>query len=215
MNKISKTVKSLIYLSLLVIVTSCSGTKIYTSADAKYLAMNHEKIAIIPPKILIQKRKDDNSGTKESNEKGESFNIQQEIKSWLLKRKSKGQIFFEIQDPETTNIKLERAGYFKKSMTKSEMCKSLKVDAIIGSSFGFKELMSNTSSILLGVVTGGMFWGSTNSVDVNMEIFDKKSNKVIWNYNRRISGSIGSNPTKLIDYVMKKASKKMPHYKLR
>jgi hypothetical protein len=34
---------------------------------------------------------------------------------------------------------------------------------------------------------------------------------MIWNYNHKYSGGIGSTPTGIVDALMRKASKKMPY----
>ena len=69
--------------------------------------------------------------------------------------------------------------------------------------------MSEGGAVALALFTG--VWGSTNNTTVTMEIHDKETKKLLWNYNHKVSGSIGSSPASLVDNLMRNASKKMPY----
>ena len=91
-------------------VSSCA--KIYYSPDAKSRASSHEIIAIAPPKVSIAAIKKVDAEAIKEQQKTESANFQKEMYSWLLKRKMQNRIIVEIQDVETTNAKLKKAGYY-------------------------------------------------------------------------------------------------------
>jgi hypothetical protein len=44
-----------------------------------------------------------------------------------------------------------------------------------------------------------------------MEIHDRETRKLLWNYNHELSGSVGSTPAQLVDNLMRHASKRMPY----
>ncbi len=51
----------------------------------------------------------------------------------------------------------------------------------------------------------------TDNTTVTLEIHDKKTEKLIWNYNHEASGGVGSTPAQLVDNLMRNASRKMPY----
>lgn len=198
-------------LSLLIIAgmlfTSCA--KIFYSPDAIDLAMNHKTIAILPPSVSIAANKKVDAEAIKEQQRTESVNFQKEMYSWMLKRKMQGKILQEIQDLETTNAKLKNAGYPDKMFTSGEMCEILGVDGTLSSNYSLSKPMSQGAAIAVGVLFGA--WGATNEVTVDLDIKDCANNKLMWNYNHKFSGSIGSSPARLVDELMRHASKKMPY----
>lgn len=189
------------------IATSCA--KVYYSTDSFALARVHKRIAIVPPTVSIAARKKDNADAIREQQKTESVNFQKEMYSWLLRRKGQGKITQEILDTETTNAKLRNAGYPEKALTPKEICDILEVDGIITSNFSMSKPMSEGAAVAIGLLVG--FWGATNDVNVTMSIHDGKGEKMIWNYEHKYSGGVGSTPARLVDGLMRNASKKMPY----
>lgn len=203
-----KTVKKISALLILsVLFSSCA--KIYYSPDAYSLAQNHEVMAILPPTVSIAASRKVEAEALIEQQKTESLNFQKEMYSWLLKRKMQGNFIPEIQDIETTNAKLRVAGYPEKHFTPEQMCVILGVDGILGSNFSLSKPMSQGAAIALGVLTGA--WGATNEVTVALDLKDCENKKMIWNFDHKFSGSIGSSPARLVDNLMRLASKKMPY----
>jgi hypothetical protein len=202
-----KTIKQLTFISLsLIILSSCA--KIFYSSDAIPLAHAHKTIAIIPPTVSIAAgRKTDADAIKEQ-QKTESLNFQKEMYAWMLKRKMQGSISQEIQDVETTNSKLTKAGYPETPMSPSEICEVLGVDGIMGSNYALSKPMSDGAAVAVALLGGA---GATNEVRVSININDCTNKKLIWNYDHKYSGGLGSSPSKLVDALMRKASKKMPY----
>jgi len=193
-----------------IFLSSCA--KIYYSPDAKARANSHQIIAIAPPKVSIAATKRVDAEAIKEQQKTESSNFQKEMYSWLLRRKMQNMITIEILDVETTNAKLKKAGYFDDNpMTPSEICDVLGVDAIISSNYSLSRPMSEGGAIALGLLVGA--WSSTNQTIVTLEIHDKETKKLIWSYNHKISGGVGSTPGNLVDDLMRHASKKSPYSK--
>ncbi len=195
---------------LLLVLLGASCARIYETPDARYLASRHEVIAIVPPKVNITPRKNVDPELLARQEKLEAEIFQREMYSWLLRRKMQGRMFIEVQDVETTNVRLRRAGYFaNESLTPAEMCELLEVDGLITSRFALAKPLSEGAAIALGVIFD--VWGPTNQTSVYMELHDASTRQVIWNFNHRISGSVGSTSQGLVDDLMRRASKKMPY----
>lgn len=192
---------------IVVIFSSCA--KIYYTPDAITLAKRQEIIAIIPPSVSIAARKKVDAESLKEQQKTESINFQKEIYAWLLKRKRQGRFTQEIQGIETTNALLKRAHFPENPLTPSELCKLLKVDGIITANFQLSHPVSKGGAVALYLFTGG--YASTNQIHASLSIHDYKQHKLIWNYDHKYSGSIGSTPASLVDILMRRASKKMPY----
>lgn len=141
----------------------------------------------------------------------ESTNFQNEIYSWMLRRKTQGRITQEFQETGNTNIYLTRAGFPENPLTNQEMCEYLNVDGLLTSNFALSKPMSDGAAVALTLLVG--FGGSTNEVRTTLTIYDCSAQKMIWNYDHKYSGGIGSSPSRLVDQLMRKASRRMPYIK--
>lgn len=190
-----------------ILLSSCA--RIFYSPDAINLAQNHKIIAVVPPTVSIAARRKVDAESLKEQQKTESLNFQKEMVAWMLKRKMQGKIFQEIQDVETTNALLKKTGYPENPMTTAEFCKALGVDGIIVSNFSLSKPMSEGAAVAVALLVGA--WGATNEVTVTLGVNDCMNNKLIFNYDHKYSGSIGSSPARLVDELMRHASKKMPY----
>lgn len=195
-------------LTLVVLILS-SCAKIYYTPDAMTLAKKQKLIAIVPPSVSIAASKKIDAESLKEQQKTESINFQKEIYAWLLKRKRQGKFKQEIQGIETTNALLKRAHFSENPLTPNELCKTLKVDGIIMANFQLSHPISNGGAVALYLFTGS--YASTNQIHASLSIHDFSHKKLIWNYDHKFSGSIGSTPASLVDLLMRKASRKMPY----
>jgi len=190
------------------ILQSCA--KIFYAPDARSLAQDQEIIAIAPPKVSIAARKNVDGAALIEQQKTESVNFQREMYSWMLKRKMQGTISVEIQDVETTIALLTKAGVNEgKILTPNEMCQILGVDGILTSNYSLTKPMSEGAAIALGVIAG--VWGPTNEATASLSIHDSGTKKMIWNFDHKLSSSLGTT-AKLVDALMRQASRKMPYF---
>jgi hypothetical protein len=173
------------------------------------LAHNQRIIAIVPPTVSITSKKNVSAEAMKERQNTESISIQKEIYSWMLQRKMQGRISQEIQEVVTTNAMLKRAGYPENPLTTAELCEILGVDGILTSNFGLSKPMSDGAAIAEAVLSDSR--SSTNEVHASLSISDYKNNKLIWNYDYKSSGSLGSTPSRLVDDLMREASLKMPY----
>lgn len=205
-----KSVKQLSFILLATILFS-SCAKVFYSPDAFTLARSQKIIAIIPPTVSIAASKKIDAESLKEQQKTESINFQNEMYSWMLKGKMRGKLSQEKQEIGTTNAKLKKAGYPETPLTTAELCDVLGVDGIITSNYSLSKPISEGAAVAVALVSG--VWGSTNEVHASLSISDCDNNKLIWNYDHKFSGSIGSSPSRLVEGLMKKASKKMPYMK--
>jgi hypothetical protein len=198
----------LILIAIAFLAQSCA--KIFYSPDATSLARAQKVIAIAPPNVSITTRKNIDGSALIEQQRTESVNFQREMYSWMLRRKMRGTIFVDIQDVETTNAKLAKAGFNNgQLLTPTEMCNILGVDGIMTSNYSLSKPMSEGAAIAVALLFD--VWGSTNEAAVSLSIHDQSANKMIWNYNHRLSSSLGS-PARLVDDLMRQASREMPYF---
>jgi hypothetical protein len=201
--------KSLILLVIAtVLLQSCA--RVFYTPDARNLAGTQRIIAIIPPKVSIAPRRKVDGAALIEQQKTESINFQREMYSWMLKRKMHGNISVDIQDVETTNAKLAAAGFQNGDfLTPTDLTRVLDVDGVLTSNYSLSKPMSEGAAIALAVVAG--FWGPTNEAVVSLSIHDRGAEKMIWNYDHRLTSTLGS-PSRLVDDLMREASRKMPYF---
>jgi hypothetical protein len=201
--------KSIILLfGIAILFQSCA--KIFYSPDATPLAKAQKIIAIAPPKVSIAPRKNIDGNALVEQQKTESVNFQKEMYSWMLKRKMQGSISVDVQDVETTNALLAKAGFeYAKVLTPQDMCNILGVDGLMTSNYSLAKPMSEGAAIAVGLLIG--VWGATNEATVSLSIHDNSTNKMIWNFDHKLSSSLGS-PAGLVDALMRQASRKMPYF---
>ncbi|WP_247235420.1 hypothetical protein [Telluribacter sp. SYSU D00476] len=214
--------KQLLSLSVLVCAVLLAGgcTKRIQNTEVYAQVAGHRVIAIIPPEVAINGIKKVNNGTIRELQQKESLNFQQRMYSWMLKGKIENRIFVSIQKLQETNDRLEAAGYFDdQPLTPSQMCDVLGVDAILVSNYLVKKVMTDAQAQNLGLAVWkagvgaprGMR-GPTNKTAVNLQIFDKQTGRMVWDYSNRLNGDIKSTPATLVDDMMRMASQNSPYY---
>lgn len=191
-------------------------TQLYEHPQIEQYLASHSKIAILPFKTSITLRpKDMKSMSNEQLKKmeiDEGLSIQNAMHSWFLKRETNGKLTVSLVDPLTTNAKLKKMGVTFENFddyTPDELADMVGVDAIIMGTFETNKPMSEGASVALGLLVG--MYGSTNNAVINMSIYDAKDGVQIANYNKAISGSMGSSTEDLINTLMRKASRRIPY----
>jgi hypothetical protein len=205
-----------IFSGVLIILSLSSCSKAYYySDDAKKLANNHQIIAVVPPDVIIDAKKKDNPITSIEKKKQESLAIQNEIYSWLNKRKMQGDIKSDILDVNKTNSLLNEAGHFETPLLPQQICQLLQVDGIVTSNFNLAKPLSDVQVVGLSLLFRDPFFGllffPSNQVKGSLSVHDMKENKIIWTYDRTFSGSLGITHDDLVYRMMRRASKRLPY----
>ena len=106
---------------------------VYLSPDGQRLSNTHNIMAILPPSIVLKSTKGMDAETVKQQQEDESKVFQQEIYTYMLKRKANRQMVIDIQDVEETNVTLKRNNLDVSNMTTSELCELFGVDGILSS----------------------------------------------------------------------------------
>lgn len=194
-------------------------TNLYENPDFDKIAESHKIIAIVPFKTQVKLRpkqiKDMSTEQLQHLERTEGESIQSAMYSWFLKRKTRGDLQkLEVQDPRVTTSLLKKQSIDYDNITDftpKELADILGVDAVISGEFETNKPMSEEAGVALGLVVG--VWGSTNSATINMSVHNAADGVLLWNYNKKVAGTIGSSPEDLINTLMRKASRRLAYTK--
>ncbi|MCF4102004.1 hypothetical protein L1I30_10025 [Gillisia sp. M10.2A] len=208
-----------LFIATLFVISSVTGyaqTNLFEHPNFEELAKEHTIIAILPfdAKVTLRPKqmKDITPEQLLDMEKSEGLAIQQSMYTWFLQRQKRGSLTISVQDPKKTNALLSKNEMEKLSLyTPEELAELLEVDAIITGTFETDKPMSDGASIALGLLVG--FWGSTNSATINMSVNNAANGELLWNYNKRVSGGLGSSTDSLINTLMRKASRRLAYTK--
>lgn len=209
--------KKVITLSLLAAfaIASC-GPKIYKSSAFDSALAKHKTVAILPADVTTKLRP--NEAKKITPEQLADINqrtgydIQDKMYSWFLRRSDKFAYTVSFQDVTRTNALLKQAGITYETLAskdRTELAQLLGVDAVLQNRSSMDKPMSEGAAIAVGVIFGA--WGSTNSVQTTINIHDGKSGDLLWKYDYQASGSVGSSTDRLVNALMRNASKKFPY----
>lgn len=213
MNKI--TFKLLVFACIILGGFSANAqTKLFEHPNFETLAKDHKIIAIIPFSAKVSLRpkqmKEITPEQLKEMEIGEGQAIQNSMYTWFLNRQKRGKLKIEVQDPKKTNaILLKNEITDLARYTPEELAQILEVDAVITGHFETDKPMSDGASIAIGLIVG--FWGTTNSATINMSVNNGLDGQLLWNYNKRVAGSLGSSTDMLINTLMRKASRRLAY----
>lgn len=194
---------------------SC-GPKIYTSSSFSSALAKHKTVAILPAEVTMQLRP--NEAKKITAEQLEDitsktgYDIQEKMYGWFLRRQDKYSYTVKFQDVTKTNALLKQGGISYndlKTTDRAKLAQILGVDAVLQDRTNMEKPMSEGAAVAVGVLIGA--WGATNKVNTTINIHDGKSGELLWKYDYEASGSVGSSPTRLVDALMRNASKKFPY----
>ena len=96
-------------------------------------------------------------------------------------------------------------------MLPSEIGEILGVDCIVSGSFETSKPMSDAAAVAVGVLLSGI--GSTQTTVCNMDFYDTRDDELIVNYNKKVSGGLGSDAQNLINVLMRKGTRRIPYTK--
>ncbi len=208
--------KNIFLVSFVVLLSVSCGPQIYKSASFENALAKHKTVAILPAEvnIFLRPNQSKNLSPEQIQDMAEKtgYDIQDKMQSWFLRRSDKLHYTVTFQDINKTNARLkeEHVEYKDlKTMDRAQLAKILGVDAIIQNRSKMDKPMSEGAAIAVGLLVGA--WGSTNTVETTININDGKSGDILWKYDYTASGSIGSSTTRLVDNLMRNASKKFPY----
>ncbi|GAA4731750.1 hypothetical protein [Flavisolibacter ginsenosidimutans] len=208
--------KQKLFAALASIMLFSCGPQIYKSADFSNALSKHKTVAILPAEVSMQLRPNQaKSTTPEQMEEmtvKTGYDVQEKMYGWFLRRSDKYHYTVSFQDVTRTNAKLKEAGITYKDLKttdRSKLAQLLGVDAVMQDRLSMEKPMSEGAAVAVGLLVGA--WGNTNKVATTINIHDGNSGNLLWKYDYEAAGSVGSSTTRLVDALMRNATKKFPY----
>lgn len=214
-NSITMKTLSSIAVAATLFLASC-GPTIYKSASFDQALAKHKTVAILPAEVTIKLRP--NEAKKMSADQvadlsqKTGLNFQDKMYGWLLRKSDKYHYTVTFQDINKTNALLKKANISYTDLASTDravLAKALGVDAVIQDNIRMEKPMSDGAAVAVGLLVGA--WGNTNKVETTINIHDGQSGNLLWKYDYDAAGSVGSSTDKLVDALMRNASKKFPY----
>jgi hypothetical protein len=115
----------------------------------------------------------------------------------------------EVLDMSSTNDVALPAGYNEGRISPKELCKLLKVDAVLESNVQILEPVSEATAIFFQQATGTTL--ITNSITLRSSLVDTLGNVPIWNLIAMKNGSLGSIKQVMMNKVVRRTTRNTPY----
>lgn len=192
--------------------------KVYEAPETEERVKTHQKIAILPMKVTMRdtKASQKNRMSAEDLQRMEDTyqeGFQNSMYSWFLRMKKKGRMSQEIQDVSRTNALLKKNGLMTfediEAYTYDEIAKMLGVDAVFAGNVIATRSFGKGGAVAIAVLTGVSV--KTGDADVMVRLYDGQEGKLLWSFDRTVASSYASDPEDVVDYLMKRVSKRFPY----
>lgn len=203
------------FVLFLPLLASCAA--VYTAPDFSDYQARHKTVAILPFDVSINPERRWSVSQQQidqmATQQAQSF--QRALYTQYLQGHQRGRFTVEFQDISETNTLLTRKAAGGKtqtllsSMTKSEICDALKVDAVISGEMMLTKPMGTLESI--ASLHFFKIPGSTNEVHVNTSIHEGDQGKLIWNYDFVQQGSHWSSVEHIAKQLIRNTARNFPY----
>jgi hypothetical protein len=173
------------------------------------ITQKHHAIAVLPPQTTIERKiwmSDDrfNELTLQKQRK-----LQEHLIRSFTRRMNEGKCFVEVLDIDYTNDFVLPAGYNEGRISPKEICKLLKVDAVLESNVQILEPVSEAIAIFFQQATGTIL--ITNSITLRASLVDTLENVPIWNLTAMKNGTLGSIKKVMMNKVIRRTTRNTPY----
>jgi len=206
-------VKKLIPLAVLLSLSFGACATIYQPPQFYEMRQRHQLVALLPFDVSISTTRLPKDVTVEmlkKAEQDEGYTTQSLFYSQFLKNSADFAVAFQDVDKTNALLAKNKIGYEElRTALKDDLAKILGVDAVISGKIQREKPMSEGAAIALGVLIG--FWGSTNKVNIDLNIHDGATGELFWKYTHQISGSVGSSSEQLVKAFTRKIARNFPY----
>lgn len=194
-----------------------AGAQKYTHPRFAELTASHKSIAILPFKVVVDKKhlpKNVTLEMVEASEREEAMEFQRQLYARFLQRAQAGEYTVDFQDVDQTNTLLARAGISLDSLslhTRDEIAKALGVDAVVSGSIHQSQPTSTGMAFAQSLLIG--FSGSTNRLDINMTVHNGADGALLWSYDHTDKGDLADSVEAMVKSLLKKVAGNFPYRK--
>ena len=209
--------KKYILLFLVLATVSINAQKnIYESDKFNTLSKDHKILAIIPFLTNLHLKEDISKEELKTLEEKEGYAVQDALETYFSRRKKRKKFSVEFQNIKNTNAILGQNNISYQNIdiyTVKELCKILDVDGIISGNLDLTILLSKGIPSEFSFID--YILGDANYGRIGIKVSDGKTGKLLWKYEKEINKKSGKNTNDLIDFMMKRATRKFPYEKER
>ncbi len=189
--------------------------QVFESPKMKETILKHKVVAILPFETGISYKRPPKNFDAEANKQEEkklSRDLQNEMFTFLLRKKENYSVDF--QDPDKTNTLLRKAGAFDKidEIGIDSLAKILGVDAIIKCSYSYEKTSSEGAAIAKTILFGGL-GSKTGSGQLVMQIKNANDGELLWRFSKAMDDGVFSSAGQLMERMMRKVSRNFPYEK--
>ena len=207
------TIRALLAAGALALLPSCATT--YTAENFADYQAKHNTVAVLPFITTIDRRNLKSGfdpAALDAAEKDEAYLFQQQLVIEMLSRSQKGDFTVAFQPVDTTNVLLSRGGVEYEDLrayTKDELGQMLGVDAVISGEIKRATPVGTGAAVASAFLAGAA--SPTNVVTVTMVVHDAETGGLVWAYDHRVQGSLGSSAEGLAKGLMRNSASKFPY----
>ncbi len=211
--------KKLLFVTLLFtglqIFAQEGAKQIFEAPNMKEAIGKHKIVAILPFEAAIAYKrppKNFDPAVNKEEEKKLARDLQNEMFTFLLRKKDKYTVDF--QDPDKSNTILRKAGFFDKidETSVDSLAKILGVDAVIKCSYSYEKTSSEGAAIAKTILFGGL-GSKTGSGKLVMQIKNGKDGELLWRFSKDMNDGVFSSASELMERMMRKISRNFPYEK--
>jgi hypothetical protein len=189
--------------------------QVFESPKMKETILKHKVVAILPFETGISYKrlpKNFDADANKQEEKKLSRDLQNEMFTFLLRKKENYTVDF--QDPDKTNTLLRKVGVFEKidEIGIDSLAKILGVDAIIKCSYSYEKTSSEGAAIAKTILFGGL-GSKTGSGQLVMQIKNANDGELLWRFSKAMDDGVFSSAGQLMERMMRKVSRNFPYEK--
>jgi hypothetical protein len=205
--KKGKATKSLAPFLFLIFLSSCVSVD-YLPHIIK-ITQKHHAIAVLPPRTTIERKIWMSDEVFNELTRIKQLTLQDHLIRSFHRRMNEGKCFVEVLDLTTTNDFVLPSGYLEGKVTAKELCKTMKVDAVIVSSIQILEPVSELTALFFQQAAGTSL--ITNSVVLNASLLDSLGNAPLWSLNASKFGGLGSIKQIMVNKVIRRTTRNTPY----
>ena len=188
--------------------------KIYKSPNLSKEIIKHKIIAVLPINTKIQYKNLPKDYTEENNKNEEldlAFNLQHTLYANLSIKKKEFNV--DVQKSETTNeiLKANNMYYSIENFTPSQVAKTLRVDAVIYSTYVYTKVGSKGGALAVELIVGTHAKVATSEMTIS--IYNGLDNELLWSFNKIKDQELHSTTNDVITSIIEKVIWNFPYKK--
>lgn len=197
-----------LFLSLTTLLFSCISVQ--EAQNVVAISQSHNRIAVLPIQATVERKiwMNQEKYLELNRLKGEE--TQQRVYRYLQFYSRNGSLHAEVMSPEEVNSMLHGADYPNSALNNNALCSLLQVDALVYGTLQVLEPINEATALMLNS-SNPNFTAITNIVQLNLALYDTKSDIQIWSSGQVNRGQMGSIKENMQKQVCRRAVRNLPY----